>query len=106
MKNMLFAVLAVLVIWAGGQAVMAVPAGKKLVFDGGNMGRVTFSGKIHAEAGNKCKACHTDIFEMKHGTAEITYADHKKGEAYCFACHNGTVAHEPTGNCKKCHKKE
>ena len=102
MKKVLFAVLAVCVSVG---AAIAVPPGKDLEFPGSNMGKVTFSGSRHADKGKKCNDCHPEIFQMKHGTAKIKFDDHITGEKFCFACHNGTVAYKPAGDCQKCHKK-
>jgi c(7)-type cytochrome triheme protein len=47
-----------------------------------------------------CENCHTDIFEMAAGTAEITMDDLNGGK-YCGVCH-GKVAFETTA-CARCH---
>ena len=85
----------------------AVPPDKTVVFPDGAMGKVTFDGKVHAEKGQKkCNDCHPTIFQMKKGTVKTTVPMHNEGKQSCFACHNGTGAFKPEGNCQKCHKKE
>jgi len=88
-----------------GSAV-ATPPETTIEFDGGPMGKVTFDGTIHADKGLECNACHTEIFQMKKGSTEITMAAMNKGEN-CGTCHNGTqaFASSDTANCKNCHKK-
>ncbi|OGW56659.1 MAG: hypothetical protein A2Z09_02365 [Nitrospirae bacterium RBG_16_43_8] len=99
--------IAVAVVFAG--SAIAVGPGKTLEFPGGEKGKVVFDGKIHADKGNKCAACHPAIFPMKgpgkEGTVKIT-APHKAGEQ-CGTCHDGTKAFSSTdeANCAKCHKK-
>ena len=85
---------------------LASPPGMKVEYAGGPMGKVTFDGKVHADKGLKCDACHTKIFQMKKGTAKMTMAAINKGE-FCGACHNGTKAFKASdpANCTKCHKK-
>ena len=80
----------------------AVPPGEELIFEGGPK-PVIFSGQIHADHGLKCKDCHTGIFKKEKGDAKIAFEDHAAGKQYCFACHNGTKAFAPKGNCDKCH---
>jgi c(7)-type cytochrome triheme protein len=67
------------------------------------MGKVTFDGKTHADAGNKCNDCHTKIFKMKKGNFKMK-APHTPGE-FCGACHDGKAAFDQKGSCQKCHKK-
>ena len=85
---------------------MAVPASKTLEFDKSSMGTVTFSGKIHKDAGVSCKECHNkDMFpKMKQGTVEIKMTKIYAGEL-CGVCHNGKRAFEAKANCTRCHKK-
>ncbi len=83
---------------------LAVPPGRELVFKDGAMGNVTFSGKIHANAGLKCMDCHPKIFPMKFEPGKFTMAQINEGK-YCGTCHNGTKAFATKGNCEKCHKK-
>lgn len=82
----------------------AVPAGKTVDFAGGKMGKVTFDGKKHADAGQKCNDCHPKVFKMKKGSIKITMAEHKSGIA-CGTCHDGSKAFAQQGNCAKCHVK-
>lgn len=98
---LLVTILAVLVFVGSA---MAVAPGKTLEFAGGAMGKVTFDGKVHADAGNKCADCHPNTFAMKQGSAKITAADHVPGK-FCGTCHDGTKAFDQKGNCAKCHKK-
>lgn len=83
---------------------MAVGPGKTLEFAGGAMGKVTFDGQKHADAGSKCPDCHPGAFQMKSGTAKITSADHAPGK-FCGICHDGSKAFDQKTNCKKCHVK-
>jgi MtrB/PioB family decaheme-associated outer membrane protein len=91
-------------LWAilSSTRAFAVPPGEELTFEGGPK-PVIFSGQIHADHGLKCKDCHTSIFKKEKGDAKITFADHLAGKQYCYACHNGTKAFAPKGNCAKCH---
>ncbi|PLX93403.1 MAG: cytochrome C [Desulfuromonas sp.] len=83
---------------------LAVPPGKILEFSKSMMGKVTFSGEVHKNAGVKCGECHTKVFEYKKGTAKITMAKIYAGEQ-CGTCHNGGRAFAAKGNCKRCHKR-
>ncbi len=84
---------------------MAVPAGKTLEWDT-PQGKVTFSGKVHADKGLKCTDCHTKIFKMKKGGDVMKMADINAGK-FCGQCHNGGKAFKTSdpANCVKCHKK-
>jgi c(7)-type cytochrome triheme protein len=86
--------------------VFAVPSGKTLEFKDGSVGKVTFSGTIHAEKGLKCKDCHPKIFPMKKSTEELKMSEINAGK-YCGECHNGkkAFATNTPANCSKCHKK-
>lgn len=81
----------------------AVPPGMTVEFTKSPMGKVVFDGKLHADKGQTCDKCHTAIFQMKKGTAQIKMADHTAGKDNCFACHNGTVSFKPQDNCARCH---
>lgn len=83
----------------------AVPPGMKLEFTKSPMGKVTFDGTKHASKGLACNNCHTEIFQMKKGTAEIKMADHTGGK-FCFTCHNGEKSFKAQDNCNRCHIKE
>ncbi len=88
-------------------AVFAVPPGKTVEFPGGKMGKVTFSGQIHASKGLKCPDCHTKIWKMsKTANPKMTMQEINSGK-YCGVCHNGTKAFatKDEKNCGKCHKK-
>ena len=104
MYKMTLLIVAVLMVLSG--VALAVPSGKSLVFSKSPMGKVTFSGEEHAEAGIKCKECHNaEMFpKMKQGTVEITMNKIYAGEL-CGKCHNGTRAFAAKSNCTKCHKK-
>ncbi len=78
--------------------VLAVPPDETLEFRGGEIGKIVFSGKKHAEEGFECDFCHSGIFEMQKGSVYIKFKDHLEGN-YCFMCHT------PQGNCYNCHKK-
>ena len=84
----------------------AVPANKTITFDKAKMGPVVFSGKIHKDAGFKCKDCHNkEMFpKMKKGTVEIKMKEIYAGKQ-CGKCHNGDVAFAAKKSCKRCHKK-
>src|SRR3989339_916299 len=97
-------IIALIIAVAFVGSAMAVSSGQKAEFKGGAMGKVTFDGKIHADKGLKCNDCHTNIFQMKHGTAKIKMADHNAGKL-CFSCHDGKKAFTSKENCAKCHKK-
>ncbi len=104
MKKVILLLVAGLFLASG--IALAVPPGKVLVFSESPMGKVTFSGEEHAEAGVKCKECHNpETFpKMKKGTVEITMAKIYAGEL-CGKCHNGTRAFAAKGNCAHCHKR-
>jgi DmsE family decaheme c-type cytochrome len=96
---LLFAALCAIVF---STQALAVPPGEELTFEGGPK-PVIFSGKVHADHGLKCADCHTGLFKKEKGNAKIAFEDHAAGKQYCFACHNGTKAYAPKGNCAKCH---
>ncbi len=104
MKKLL--ILASVMIFCAVSVAVAVPPGKTLEFSKSSMGTVTFSGKIHKEAGIKCSECHNkDVFpKMKQGTVTITMAEIYEGK-YCGVCHNGQRAFEAKKNCNRCHVK-
>ena len=104
--KMIASVVAVMVLAMFVGGAMAVPSGKTLEFEAKGAGKVIFDGKIHADKGNKCDACHTKIFKMKKGTAKITMAEINAGKL-CGECHNGKAAFKASdaANCSKCHKK-
>ncbi|MDF1614482.1 c(7)-type cytochrome triheme domain-containing protein [Desulfurivibrio dismutans] len=84
-----------------GTAIASMP-GNTAEFDGGPMGKVVFSGQIHADAGMSCNDCHTDIFQMKR-EVKITMADHNAGN-YCFSCHQEGGKAFAGDNCARCHQ--
>ena len=98
------AILVILLVAIGliGTA-MAVPPGKTTAYDN-PMGTVTFDGKSHADAGNKCNDCHTKVFAMKTSAKLGMTAPHESGKL-CGVCHNGTDAFAQKSDCGKCHKK-
>lgn len=49
----------------------------------------------------RCDNCHTEIFQMKAGTAPMTMTKILEGE-YCGRCH-GKVAFAPATACDRCH---
>ncbi len=100
----LIALTAIVIFMAGLVGVaLATPPGKTAEWDGGGIGKVTFDGKVHAAAGNKCNACHPKVFKMKKGANAITMKDINAGK-FCGTCHNGEKAFSAK-NCAKCHKK-
>jgi c(7)-type cytochrome triheme protein len=94
--------LTVIIAMAMVGSAFAVPAGKTLDFET-SMGKVTFDGKTHGDAGNKCPDCHSGLFQMKKGNFKMK-APHTPGE-FCGKCHDGAKAFEQKTNCAKCHKK-
>ncbi len=104
MKKVVLLIVAGLFFVSG--IALAVPPGKTLEFTKSPMGKVTFSGKVHADAAVKCKECHNpETFpKMKQGTVEISMAKIYAGEL-CGKCHNGTRAFAAKANCAKCHKR-
>ncbi len=103
MKVLTLALTALAILAIVGAA-MAVAPGKTTEWET-SMGKVTFDGKTHADAGLKCTDCHPGTFQMKAGSFDATMADHNAGEKYCWTCHNGDKAFETKGNCNKCHVK-
>ena len=95
-----------ILIFCAVTVAIAVPPGRTLTFDKSPMGPVTFSGKIHKDAGISCKECHNkDTFpKMKQGTVKITMKKIYAGEL-CGNCHNGTRAFAAKKNCNRCHVK-
>lgn len=87
-------------------AAIAVPANRSLSYDKSALGAVEFSGKIHAEAGFSCAACHNpNLFpKMKQGSVEITMEKIYAGEQ-CGFCHNGETAFAAKTSCNRCHVK-
>lgn len=102
MKKIAISVAALVVVFAASQA-QAVSKGKSVEWNS-SMGKVVFKGDDHAGKGMKCNECHTKIFKMKKGAAQMKMADINAGK-YCGECHNGKRAFKPAGNCAKCHKK-
>ena len=91
-------------VWVG--SAMAVPPGGSVEFKGGDLGKVVFDGKVHADKELKCPACHPKVFQMKKGATKFNMADINAGKA-CGTCHNGDKAFKSSdpANCAKCHKK-
>lgn len=102
MKRAVKAAAALIVMFAAAQA-MAVSAGKSVEWNS-SMGKVVFKGDDHAGKGMKCNECHSKIFKMKKGAAQMKMADLNAGK-FCGECHNGKKAFNTAGNCSKCHKK-
>jgi c(7)-type cytochrome triheme protein len=102
MKKIARSAAALIVVFAASQA-LAVGTGKSVEWNT-SMGKVVFKGDSHAGKGMKCNECHTKIFKMKKGAAQMKMADINAGK-YCGECHNGKRAFKPAGNCAKCHKK-
>ena len=71
---------------------------------------VVFSHQKHAvELGFKCSVCHTNIFQMKYGTAESQPDFNMKGLGegkYCGSCHSSSnkVAFSAGSECARCHQ--
>jgi c(7)-type cytochrome triheme protein len=87
------------------ESALAVPPGKTVEWQT-PAGKVVFDGKVHADKGLKCNECHTKIFKMKKGSAEMTMAEINAGK-FCGECHNGEKAFkaDDAANCGRCHKK-
>jgi len=83
----------------------AVSPGKSAVYDT-PMGKVTFDGKVHADAKLKCPDCHTKVYPMKKDAGKMKMAEINAGKG-CGTCHNGEKAFKASdpANCTKCHKK-
>ena len=86
--------------------VMAVPSGSTVEF-ASSMGKVTFSGKAHADKGLQCADCHSKpkLGEMKKGGDKITMAAINESK-FCGTCHGGKKAFsvKVAANCVKCHQ--
>jgi c(7)-type cytochrome triheme protein len=104
MKKTMVLLVALILAVAFVSVAFAVPSGKTLEFKDGAMGKVEFSGKIHADKGFKCNDCHTKIFPMK--KTELKMSEMNAGKE-CGTCHNGEKAFstKDPANCSKCHKK-
>ncbi len=102
MRNILC--LLVVVMFLSVSVAWAVPSGKTLEFSNSPQGSVNFDGKLHKDAGNKCKDCHNkEMFpKMKQGTVAITMDEIYAGKL-CGVCHNGERAFSAQGNCNRCH---
>jgi c(7)-type cytochrome triheme protein len=103
--KLLFLILLLAFVFMSNEG-FAVPPGKTVEFKDGAVGKVIFSGSIHAEKGLKCMDCHPKIFPMKKTTEELKMSDLNAGK-YCGACHNGkrAFATNNPADCSKCHKK-
>ena len=104
--------LSAFVLAVSANVAHAVPPGMDVQFEGGGLGKVTFSGKIHSDQGFKCPDCHTKVFKQKQGANPITMSAINKGE-YCGACHDGkTMSRKgvqvfgPKKHCARCHEPE
>lgn len=96
--------LTLLVLLAPGSA-LAVPSGDTINYET-SAGKVSFSGKTHAEADNTCLDCHLKPFQMKKGALRMR-VPHTNGVS-CGTCHDGsgTFSVEDLQGCNKCHKTE
>ena len=103
MRTLLTTIITVLAIGFYSLA-SAVPPGMDVEYTKSPMGKVVFSGQLHADKGKKCEDCHPKLFEQKKGVAKISMDEHQKGENFCFACHNDKVSFKADGNCNRCHK--
>lgn len=102
-KTPILLTLIVVIAFAG--SALAVPPGKTVNYPGGELGKVVFDGKSHADKGLKCTDCHTKVFPMK-TVPGIKMTDMNAGKN-CGACHNGEKSFKSgdPANCVKCHKK-
>jgi c(7)-type cytochrome triheme protein len=107
MKRFFVFVLVVVVTFAMAVSAFAVPAGKTVEFTPQGADKVVFDGKIHADKGLKCAACHPAVFKMKKGADAITMKDMNDGK-FCGTCHDGAKAFntKDAANCAKCHAKK
>ncbi len=105
MKKFIVMSLVAVMMFVMAAVAFAVPPSRTLDFDTKN-GKVTFSGKVHADKGLKCADCHPAVFKMKKGADAMTMKDMEEGK-FCGHCHNGTKAFsvKEAANCAKCHKK-
>ena len=105
MQRVISLVIVTVLVSAG--VALAVPSGKVIEFNHSPMGAVKFDGKVHQEAGNKCKDCHNqEMFpKMKQGNVAITMEEIYAGRL-CGVCHNGQRAFDAKGNCNRCHVRE
>lgn len=86
---------------------LAVVPGKTIEWEAkGGPIRVALNGSTHADKGLKCMDCHTKIFQMKKGVANMKMSAINAGR-FCGECHNGIKAFKTNdaANCAKCHKK-
>jgi c(7)-type cytochrome triheme protein len=106
MKKFFVLALVMVASFVLAASVMAVPSGKTVEFNPKGAGKVVFDGKIHADKGLKCNACHPAAFKMKKGADVITMKDINEGK-FCGACHDGKKAFSASDKaaCVKCHKK-
>ena len=98
-------VFAIVGVFIAAGTAFAIQPGKTVTWDT-VMGKVTFDGKVHADAKVKCLDCHSKIFKMKKGSTEMKMADINAGK-FCGKCHNGkrAFASNDKDNCEACHKK-
>jgi c(7)-type cytochrome triheme protein len=86
--------------------VSAVPPGSAVRYEGGDPGRVEFSGSLHYEGGLICIDCHLKIFSIRGHSPEdkINEEDHRPGRL-CGVCHDGekAVGFDDPESCGKCH---
>src|SRR3990172_1628207 len=103
MKRFIMMMCAVCFVLSLAILATAQGPGKNVVWDEKTQGKVTFSGKAHADAKLKCADCHSKpkLFAMK--KSEHKMDDIKAGKS-CGACHNGKKAFG-VDDCTKCHKK-
>jgi c(7)-type cytochrome triheme protein len=74
---------------------------KPLAYEGGGMGKVTFSHNAHTSM-FPCGQCHTKLFPMKKSSGKMKMDDMYAGRL-CGACHNGKMGFS-SQECEKCHK--
>ncbi len=98
-------VMVIILVFAFARDARAIQPGKTVTWNTG-MGKVTFDGKNHADAGMKCLDCHSKIFKMKKGSTSMSMSDITAGR-FCGKCHNGAKAFsaKDKANCGECHKK-
>jgi c(7)-type cytochrome triheme protein len=104
MKKLLVIAIVLVVSFVLTASAFAIGSGKTVEFAGGKMGKVVFSGEVHAKAGLKCGACHPGLFKMKKGADAVTMKDINDGK-FCGTCHKEGGKAFPAKECAKCHKK-
>ena len=106
--SLLLLVLSSVVISILPQETSALSPSDFYYMDTGELPPVLFSHALHRSRGKTCGDCHSRIFQMKIGHADIdnamTMKTMEKGKL-CGSCHDGKWAFSVKSNCKQCHFK-